>query len=195
MVASAPYWKVSHLFGDPFSSVVNYLLTDASSDKTDTRCWFPYQPVLAVMGSCFESLYHHLTFYRTDTSLRQTVGHSHDGWRFRESYLCREPCIQQTHTSALLVARRIFTKNNFHLTENLGRKFQTIGRFCPLITSLYTDVALFCFIFSFFSKTSASSEHEKEKLRWLPINPLRFIFYHPPRSTDFEQNKNGLWTG
>ena len=125
-----------------------------------------------------------LNFYRTDTSLRQTVGHSHDGWRFRESYLCREPCIQQTHTSALLVARRIFTKNNFHLTENLGRKFQTIGRFCPLITSLYTDVALFCFIFSFFSKTSASSEREKEKLRWLPIKPcgLYFITRHARRT-------------
>ena len=32
-------------------------------------------------------------------------------------------------------------------------------------------------------------------LRWLLINPLRFIFYHP-RSTDFEENIGGrLWTG
>ena len=160
MVASAPYCKVSHLFGDPFSSAVNYLLTDASRDKTNTRCWFPNQPVLAVMGSCFESLYYHLTFYRTETSLRQTVGPRHDGTRFRESYLCREPCSEQTQTSALLMAKRI-QQEQFHLGENLGRKFRTIGRFCPLITSLYTDVALF--FFSFFSKTSACSEREKEK--------------------------------
>ena len=31
-------------------------------------------------------------------------------------------------------------------------------------------------------------------LRWQPINPLRFIFYHP-RSTDFQEKKEGLWTG
>ena len=106
VVASAPYCKVSHIFGDPFSNAVNYLLTDTSRDKTDTRCWFPYQPVLAVMGSCFESFYCHLTFYRTDTSLRQTVGPSHDGRRFRESYLSTEPCIEQTDTIALQLARR-----------------------------------------------------------------------------------------
>ena len=31
-------------------------------------------------------------------------------------------------------------------------------------------------------------------LRWRPINPLRYIFYHP-RSTYFEEKIEGLWTG
>ena len=31
-------------------------------------------------------------------------------------------------------------------------------------------------------------------LRWRPINPLRFIFYHP-RSTYFQEKIEGLWTG
>ena len=139
------------IFGDPFSSLFNYLLTDTSRDKTDTRCWFPYQPVLAVMGSCFESLYCHLIFYRTDTSLRQAVGPRHNGTRFRESYLCREPCIEQTQRSALLVGKRIH-QEQFHSGQNLRRKFRTIGRFCPLITSLYTDVVLVSNSFRSFRK-------------------------------------------
>ena len=31
-------------------------------------------------------------------------------------------------------------------------------------------------------------------LRWRSINPSRFTFYHP-RSTDFEEKIEGLWTG
>ena len=33
-----------------------------------------------------------------------------------------------------------------------------------------------------------------EPLRWWSINPLWFIFYHP-RSIDFEEKIEGLWTG
>ena len=67
--------------------------------------------------------------------------------------------------------------------------------------SLYTDVVLF--FFSFFLKTSAISGEEKKKssspatthLRWRSINyPLWFIFYQP-RSTSFEEEIEGLWTG
>ena len=58
--------------------------------------------------------------------------------------------------------------------------------------SLYTDVALF--YFPFFSKTSASEASARTPLRRRSINPLWFIFYHP-RSKNFEEKMEGLWTG
>ena len=62
-----------------------------------------------------------------------------------------------------------------------------------------------CFIFPSFQKhRRAKWAHENERttaptttttpLLWWLINPLRFIFYHP-RSTDFEEELEDLWTG
>ena len=143
MVASAPYCKVSHIFGDLFSSPFNYLLTDNSRDKTDTRCWFSYQPVLAVMGSCFESFYCHFTFYRTDTSLRQTVGPSHDGRRFRESYR-KIPKI----SPGAYIFQRPFLRGLFLEGLMYGGKFAFQNRLGQLVVGRkFTIFALFYFVF------------------------------------------------
>ena len=183
LVASAPYCKVSHIFGDSFSSAVNYLLTDASRDKTDTRCWFPYQPVLAVMGSFFESFYDHLTFYRTDTSLRQTVGPSHDGTRFRESYLCREPCIEQTQTSALLVAKR-----NSPRTVSFGRKFrEEVSDYRTLLSANYQPVHRCCFISLFVLFENIGELGARERKIAQAANKSPAVYILSPAALD------GLW--
>ena len=180
MVASARYCKVSHLFGDPFSSAVNYLLTDASRDKTNTRCWFPNQPVLAVMGSCFESLYYHLTFYRTETSLRQTVGPRHDGTRFRESYLCRGPCIEQTQTSALLMDKR-----NSPRTVSFGRKFrEKVSDYRTLLSANYQPVHRCCFIFLFVLFKNIGVLGARERKIALAANKSPAVYILSPAALD-----------
>ena len=71
-----------------------------------------------------------------------------------------------------------------------------------VITSLYTDVVFF-FFFRSFRKHRWAGKHVGRKnsssptttpLCWRSINPLQFIFYHP-RSTNFEEKIEGLWTG
>ena len=66
--------------------------------------------------------------------------------------------------------------------------------------SLYADVVLFSFP-SFQKHRRAPQQSKRTRtsptttpLRWRSINPLRFKFYHP-RSTDFEEKIEGLWTG
>ena len=77
----------------------------------------------------------------------------------------------------------LYCKHNFDIRKSYYSNqsgFNSVDE--VLQCSLYTDVALF--FFPFFSKTSASEA----------INPLWFIFYHP-RSTNFEEKMEGLWTG
>ena len=65
---------------------------------------------------------------------------------------------------------------------------------------------LFYFSYRYFGKHRGARERARKenkelsssptttRLRWRSINPLPFIFYHP-RSTDFEEKIEGLWTG
>ena len=77
----------------------------------------------------------------------------------------------------------------------------------PAISEAYNVACkrtLFYFSFRPFQKHRRGSENKRGArerkipsttlLRWRSINPLRFIFYHP-RSTDFQEKIEGLWTG
>ena len=57
--------------------------------------------------------------------------------------------------------------------------------FCCFFFNIEINQTLF-YLFIFFVPMTP--------LQWRSINPLRFIFYQP-RSTDFEKEMEGLWTG
>ena len=63
-----------------------------------------------------------------------------------------------------------------------------------VITSLYTDVVFFHRWAGKHVRRKNSSSPITTPLCWRSINPLQFIFYHP-RSTNFEEKIEGLWTG
>ena len=92
-----------------------------------------YHPVLAVMGSCFESFYGDLTFYRTDTSLRQTVGPVTTVDVFERVICVENPALSRQIRLPCNWLEGI-RQEKFNSTEKLERKFRTIGCFCLLIT-------------------------------------------------------------
>ena len=57
-----------------------------------------------------------------------------------------------------------------------------------------TCAQTFYFLFVLFKNIGELARTSAEPLRWWSINPLWFIFYHP-RSIDFEEKIEGLWTG
>ena len=103
--------------------------------------------------------------------------------RFRESYLCREPCIEQTHTSALLVAKRFSPR-----TVSFGRKFrEEVSDYRTPLSANYKPVHRRCFSFLFVFFENIGELGARERKIALAANKSPAVYILSSATLD------GLW--